>query len=133
MQFVYDVLEYCPGTFDIWSKMALKHIKTNQEHRTNGAPGEAQIGPRGAPQRFRKTSLENKMRHDVKVSSKSFQNGPPNVRVCGFVCVILLNVFQHHIEDFLYRFSNGFGIDLTIILMTCLEIFGYCFETCRLG
>ena len=32
----------------------------SQENRIKGAPGEAKIGPRGAPQRFRKTGREQK-------------------------------------------------------------------------
>ena len=51
VQFVYEVSNYCPGNFDIWSKTASKLFQTSEEQRTRSAPSGGPDRSKGVPLR----------------------------------------------------------------------------------
>jgi len=95
----------------------LEHIRyynlpTSQEHSTNGAAGDAKIGPRGSEQQ-----VANKMWHWTKQLSNWLQNGSHNLKVWRTFDYIF-NVFTNHFLGWLLNdFVDRFGINLRTFFM----------------
>ena len=96
-------------------------LPTSEEHRTNGAPGEAKIGPRGTPKSFRQTGRTKKHATPLKYLTNGSKMGPPNRKVCS----IINDLFEDSPESVLICFFDVFfdsSLDSFHDLFACLRV-----------